>query len=373
MHFLPNWAFWQTFCQVQHTFEHMTWPRAVLHLDMDAFYVNVHILDHPDDANRPLAVGGQPQNRGVVASASYEARKLGVRSAMPMSTAVRLCPQLKIVSANWSRIRECSGQVMEILRQHGRVEQMSVDEAYLDLSDTNDPEKRAQEVQTAVKTQTKLPCSVGLATSKLVAKVASDFDKPEGFTIVPPGTEAEFLAPMSVRAIWGIGPKTAEKLAGIGINTCGELAAADIMQLRRVAGNQADSWQKRAAGIDGRNVNDERGDPKSISQEWTFNTDINDPKILAAQLEKMCQRVAQSLQKRGLVAHTVTVKFRWADFTTYTRQKSIAVGFDDEETLLKMATAVFQEHWPPDKKLRLLGVGVSKLGKPEIKQLGFDF
>ncbi|MCP4417150.1 MAG: DNA polymerase IV, partial [Chloroflexi bacterium] len=203
-------------------------PLAILHLDMDAFYVNVHILDHPEDAERPLAIGGQPDQRGVVASASYEARKMGVRSAMPMSKAVRLCPNLKIASANWERIQSSSKQVMAILQKYGPVEQMSVDEAYVDLSEWDNPEERAAEIRTAVKTETTLPCSVGLASSKLVAKVASDHDKPEGLTIVPPGKEAAFLAPLSTRVIWGIGPKTAEKLAKLNIQTCAQLALADL-------------------------------------------------------------------------------------------------------------------------------------------------
>ncbi|MCP4359187.1 MAG: DNA polymerase IV [Chloroflexi bacterium] len=350
-----------------------TWPRAILHLDMDAFFVNVHILSHPEDGSIPLVVGGQPQNRGVVASASYEARKMGIHSAMPTKTAVHLCPHLKIVSTDWQQIHRRSRQVMALLGDYGPVEQMSVDEAYIGLSECDNPEKVAVEIQTAVKTKTSLPCSVGLATSKLVAKVASDHDKPEGCTIVPPGDEATFLAPLPTRAIWGIGPKTAAKLAGLDITTCGQLAAADLLTLRRVAGNQAESLQQRAAGIDDRPVQPDHGLPKSISQEWTFNEDVGDADILGAQLQKMCGRVAQSLQKRQLIAYTVTVKFRWADFTTYTRQKSVAVGFDDAETLFAMAYAVWAEHWPPDKKLRLLGVGVSKLEKPQLRQLGFDF
>ena len=200
---------------------------------MDAFYVNVHCLDHPEDRTVPLAVGGKPNQRGVVASASYEARKMGVRSAMPTATAVRLCPNLKLVPADWPRIRECSRQVMDILRQYGPLEQISVDEAYIDLSQQAEPETVAAHIRAEVKEKTGLPASVGLATAKLVAKVASDFDKPEGFTVVPPGTEAAFLAPLPMRAIWGIGPKTAEKLAGLGIETCGQLALADPDQLRR--------------------------------------------------------------------------------------------------------------------------------------------
>ncbi|HIP73008.1 MAG TPA: DNA polymerase IV [Anaerolineae bacterium] len=349
------------------------WPRAILHLDMDAFFVNVHILDCPEDAGIPLVVGGRPEYRGVVASASYEARQLGIRSAMPAKTAVRLCPRLKIVSANWERVRQCSRQVMDVLQQYGPVEKMSVDEAYVDLTGQENPEKMAAEVKTAVTSQTRLPCSVGLATSKLVAKVASDHDKPDGFTIVPPGSEAAFLAPLSTRALWGIGPKTAEKLARQDITTCGQLAAADLSVLRRAVRSHAESLQRRAAGIDSRAVQADRGPAKSISQEWTFNEDVSDPEILRDSLQKMCERVAQSLQKRQLLAHTVTVKFRWADFTTYTRQKTVEVGFDDIQTLYALAHALWQEHWPRDKKLRLLGVGVGNLEKPMVRQLGFDF
>jgi DNA polymerase-4 len=364
--------------QTQNRFVHKdampsSFARAILHVDMDAFYVNVHLLDHPDDRGKPLAVGGKPNQRGVVASASYEARKFGVRSAMPTATAVRLCPGLILVHANWPRIRACSRQVMDILGQYGPVEQMSVDEAYIDLSEQTDPEAVAAAIRVEVKEKTGLPASVGLATAKLVAKVASDFGKPEGFTIVSPGTEAAFLAPLPTRAIWGIGPKTAERLAGLGIETCGQLAMADLAQLQRKFGKQAVELQERARGVDGRSVHPERGPAKSISQEWTFNTDVADAALLRQQLQKMCQRVAQSVQKRGLVAHTVTVKFRWSDFTTFSRQRSVAVGIDSEADIYRLAEAIWQENWPENRPMRLLGVGVSKLEEGNGRQLGFDF
>jgi DNA polymerase-4 len=353
--------------------ENTAWPRAVLHLDMDAFYVNVHILDHPEDKGIPLIVGGQPNKRGVVASASYEARALGIRSAMACSQAVRLCPQVKIVPANWPRINGCSAQVMAILAQYGPVEKMSVDEAYVDLSEQDRPEEVVKEVQTAVQTQTRLPCSVGLATSKLVAKVASDHDKPQGCTIVRPGSEAEFMAPLPTRAIWGIGPKTAEKLATLSIQTCGQLAAANPGQLHALVGNQAAELQQRAQGIDPRSVQPHDGPPQSISQEWTFNTDINDAAILCHQLEKMCASIAQSLQKRTLVARTVYVKFRWADFTTFTRQKSVTVGIDGEQEIYRLAEMIWRENWPEGQRMRLLGVGVSNVEETAVRQLGFEW
>jgi len=241
------------------------------------------------------------------------------------------------------------------------------------LAGWTDPLPLADEVRTAVKTQTQLPASVGLSTSKLVAKVASDHEKPAGCTIVLPGFEAEFLAPLPTRAIWGIGPRTAERLAALGIHTCGQLAAAETAVLRTQFGRQAEDLQRRALGIDDRQVHAEHGPPKSISQEWTFNQDVNDPARLRAKLKEMAEEVARSLQKRQLVAHTVTVKFRWADFTTFTRQRSLEVGTDDTETIYAIAEAIWSEHWPPGQKMRLLGVGVSKIEAPTIRQLGLPF
>lgn len=346
------------------------WPRAILHLDMDAFFVNVHRLDHPEDRAIPLVVGGRPDQRGVVASASYEARQFGVHSAMPTSQAIRLCPTLKIVGHNWPRIRDCSRLVMHILGEYGPVEQVSVDEAYVDLSRQARPERLADGIRGRVKGETGLPASVGLATSKLVAKVASDYEKPEGCTIVPPGREAAFLAPLPVRAIWGIGPRTSERLNQLGIQTCGQLASADPALLQPIFKRQTADLQQRARGVDTRPVQPVAGQARSISQEWTFSQDVNDPAILQAQLEKMCQAVAQSMQKRGLVAHTVYVKFRWADFTTFTRQKTVSVGIDQAEELYRLALAIWQAHWPAGQPMRLLGMGVSKLEIPAGRQLG---
>lgn len=351
----------------------ISWPRAILHLDMDAFYVNVHLLDCPQDAGVPLVTGGRPNERGVVASASYEARRLGIRSAMPTSTAVRLCPTLKIVPVNWPRIRECSRQVMDVLADYGPVEQVSVDEAYLDLSDWADPRPLAEAIRAAVKSRTQLPASVGLATSKLVAKVASDHEKPEGCTVVLPGSEAAFLAPLPTRVIWGIGPRTAAKLAALHITTCGQLASAAAARLQTPFGRQAEELQRRAQGIDERPVQAERGQPKSISQEWTFSQDVNDAARLREQLRRQAESVAQSLQKRQLMAHTIRVKFRWADFTTFTRQKSVARPVDDVETIYRLALVIWQEHWPAGQPMRLIGVGATGLAPAEQRQLGLRF
>lgn len=349
--------------------DHIEWKRAILHLDMDAFFVNVHLLDHPEDAGIPLVVGGRPEGRGVVASASYEARRFGIHSAMPAATALRLCPQLKFARHNWPRIKACSKGVMDLLNEYGPVEKMSVDEAYVDISEHSQPEALAVLIRERVRRETGLPASVGLATSKLVAKVASDHDKPQGCTIVRPQHEEEFLAPLSVRVIWGIGPRTEERLKEMGINTCGQLAAAEPRALEGVFGSQGQSLVERAKGVDPRPVQAERGMPKSISQERTFSQDVNDPDFLRGKLVEMASAVAQSLQKHGLVAHTVVVKFRWADFTTFTRQKTLTVAVDDGQEIGRVAQLIWEENWPEAQRMRLLGVGVTNLEEPLVRQL----
>lgn len=354
-----------------HTAPSSGWSRAILHVDMDAFYVNVHILDNPEDSGFPLAIGGKPDQRGVVASASYEARATGVRSAMPMRTAVKLCPTLKIVPADWPRIKECSRQVMDILAEFGPLEQMSVDEAYIDLSEHLAPVRLSDTIRKRLKAETGLPASVGLATNKLVAKVASDQNKPEGCTIVLPGTEARFLSPLPARVIWGIGPRTNERLSTLGIETCGQLARASLEMLRAEFGSQSEALQQRASGIDRRQVVTDRGPAKSISNEWTFDEDTADLQLLGERLEKMVGQVGKSLRGQSLVAHTVTVKFRLADFTTYTRQKTVQNGIDNDAEILRLARQIWRENWDQAQQLRLLGVGVSNLSEPEVQQLAF--
>lgn len=349
------------------------WPRAILHVDMDAFYVNVHLLDHPEDAALPLVVGGRPQQRGVVASASYEARAFGIRSAMPTSQAVQLCPELKIVGVNRQRVQECSHQIMLILAEYGPLEQVSVDEAYIDLSQQVAPVRLSDTIRQRVKLETGLPASVGLATSKLVAKVASEQDKPEGRTIVLPGTEAAFLAPLPVRVIWGIGPRTAERLAQLGIATCGQLAQADLTVVRAAVGHHAEELQARAQGIDQRAVIAEQGPVRSISAERTFDQDMRTASFLQEQLQLMCAQVGESLRQEGLAAHTVVVKFRWPDFTTFTRQKTIHAGITSDADIYSLARAIWQEHWPPGQPVRLLGVAVTKLTAPTLQQMAFEF
>lgn len=292
---------------------------------------------------------------------------------MPMAWAVRDCPELKVAPPNWERIKGCSRQVMGVLERFGPVEKMSVDEAYLDLSDDGDPAAKAVAIRLAVRAATGLPASVGLATSKLVAKIASDHEKPEGCTIVRPGTEAEFLAPMPVRVIWGIGPRTAERLAGLGIHTCGQLAAIEPAELARELGRHAAALPRRAQGIDGRQVQAKRGPAKSISSERTFNRDVSDAAALDEALAKMCAEVGATLRRRNMQAQTVAVKFRWSDFTTFTRQKTVSEAITSDEAIYKLARALWRNHWPAGRPMRLLGVGVSKLAPQAPRpQLSFD-
>ncbi len=337
------------------------WPRAILHLDMDAFYVNVYLLDHQQDRGLPLAVGGRPGSRGVVMSASYEARAFGVRSAMPANRAVRRCPQLKFVSTDWDRIHECSRQVKEVMGEYGPTQPVSVDEAFIDLSRQEVPADMARTVQERVMEETGLPCSVGLATSKLVAKVASDHEKPQGCTIVPPGYEAAFLAPLSTRAIWGIGPKTAERLRALNINTCGELAAADIQELQSLMGGYGVELQALARGEDSRPVRPERGAARSISAERTFGRDVTDDEVIMETLEELCAKVGRRLRESRLLARTLKVKLRWPDFTTITRQRSLRAGFDRDEVLLRLARDLLSANRTSRRPVRLMGVGVGQL------------
>ena len=346
----------------------MIWTQAIVHLDMDAFFVNIHLLEHPEDKGKPIAVGGNPSGRGVVASASYEARQFGVHSAMPSSRALKLCPQIKFVRHNWGLIKETSAAVMEILEEFGPVEKMSVDEAYIDVSEQIDPETTALVMRERVKAATNCPASVGLAPSKLVAKIASDYDKPEGCTIILPGEEERFLAPLPVRAISGIGPATAARLAAFNIETCGQLAEFDYATLAGTFKNQAESLQRRARGIDTRKVVSDPGQSKSISQETTFNNDLDDKEYFYKKIREMADSLSGSLRRKNLVAHTVTLKVRWNDFTTFTRQRSVENGIDSQKDIERLAKVILDNFWDGEK-LRLIGVGVSNLLEPTGRQL----
>ena len=343
-------------------------PRAILHLDLDAFFAAVEVLENPDLENKPVVVGGRPNQRGVVAAASYPAREYGIRSAMPMSRAVSLCPDLVIVPARHSLYREYSHQVMALLHDvTPLVEQMSVDEAFLDVTEQCaawiEAVDVAHRLQQQVRAEVRLSASLGVATNKLVAKVASDHDKPGGLTVVQPGQEAAFLAPLPVRALWGVGPVTAQKLSGMGVHTVGDLARLPEAELEARFGQQGRAMARQAQGIDRRPVVTEH-EVKSVSHERTFSRDLAEAVALEAQLLTMSRGVARRLKKAGMAAGTVSIKVRYADFTTLTRQMSLSVPTDDEEMIHQAAVGLLHKVWRPGQRVRLLGVAGQQLSPP---------
>jgi DNA polymerase IV len=343
-------------------------PRAIIHLDLDAFFAAVEVLEDASLAGKPVIVGGSPEGRGVVASASYPARAFGIRSAMPTYRALRLCPDAVVLPPRHRLYRDYSQRVMAVLGEASPLlEQMSIDEAYLDLTGRiagwEDCINLAREIQGRVREEVHLSASLGVATNKLVAKVASDRDKPGGLTVVRPGEEAAFLAPLPVRVLWGIGPVTAQRLAALGVQTVGDLTLLDEQQLQARLGQYGLDLARRARGIDTRPVSTEH-ETKSVSQERTFRRDLNDVQVLAQQLQHLSQGVAHRLERHGLAAATIGVKIRYADFTTLSRQMTLDVPTDDEQTIYHAAWALFERTWKRGRPIRLLGVAGRNLSPP---------
>ncbi len=343
--------------------------RAIVHLDLDAFYAAVEILEDPSLRDQPLVVGGRPEERGVVSTASYPARKLGIHSAMPTRRALDLCPDLIILPPRHKVYGTYSRRVMALVRETAPlVEQISVDEAFVDLtsviSEWEEAIDHARDLQARVQEQVGLSASLGVASNKLVAKVASDRDKPAGLTVVRPGEEAAFLAPLPVRVLWGIGPVTAERLdRELQIVTVGDLARADPAEVTARFGKQGARMLRHARGEDSRPVVSEH-EVKSISQERTFARDIDRLETLKRSLWHMCQRVAERLARGELAAGTVSIKMRYADFSTLTRQMRLMVPTDDEIEIYRAALALFERAWERGRPVRLLGVGGSQLVPP---------
>ena len=339
----------------------------VAHLDLDAFYAAVEELENPELRTQPLIVGGDPRGRGVVATANYVARRFGIRSAMSAAEALRRCPQAVFVRPRQSLYREYSRHVWSTVRGVvPTVEQTGIDEGYLDLGevagDFLEARVVAEAVQTAVRGATSLTCSLGVAPCKVVAKVGSDARKPGGLTVVVRGQEAAFLAPFDVRRLPGVGPKAEHRLRAAGVETVGALAALGDADLRRLLpGSVGAVLRDRARGIDprGLELDTER---ISISVENTFERDLVDRKRLHDELRAMAREVAESLQKRGQVARTVTAKLRYADFSIRSRSISLDVGIDDAEQIGDLACRLLDRglHDRPGA-LRLVGVGVSGL------------
>lgn len=343
-------------------------PRAIVHLDLDAFFAAVEILENPALVGKPVIVGGSAAGRGVVTSASYPARGFGVRSAMPTFRALALCPQAIIIPPRHRVYRGYSQRVMDILHQAAsQVQQTSIDEAYLDLTDEvptwEGAVEAARQLQRRVMEEVGLSASLGIAVNRLVAKVASDRDKPGGLTVVHPGQEAAFLAPLPVRVLWGIGPVTAQKLLAMGISTVGQLAQVPEEVLQERFGRHGAGMARHALGIDNSPLSFGH-EPKSIGHEVTFEHDLADLETLQQRLLRLSQSVARRLKRSELTAGTVALKLRYSDFTTLSRQMSLDVPTDDEEAIYRAALSLLQRTLIRGRPVRLLGVSAHNLRTP---------
>lgn len=343
----------------------MTTPRAILHLDLDAFFCSVEELLDPTLVGTAFAVGGAANERGVISTASYQARKFGVRSAMPTARALRLCPHLNLLPARHRLYSDYSHKVMALLADETPfIEQISIDEAFLDLTgDVRPGGEVAARLQARLRNELQLPSSFGVATNKLVAKIATNVGKPNGLVVVPPGDEAAFLAPLPVEMLWGVGPKMQAHLTGMNIHKIGELAAWPEDDLSRRFGILGAALSRHARGLDDRPVETER-EAKSISQETTFARDVRDGAALRRTLLELSEGVAASLRQAGLAGRTVKLKLRWPPFETLTRQTTLAQPTDLETDIFQAALGLFEKVWSVGKPVRLLGVGVSGLQEP---------
>lgn len=344
--------------------------RKIIHLDLDAFFCAVEELKNPGLAGKAFAVGGKAGQRGVISSCSYPARKKGVHSAMPTGQALRLCPELILISSNFGDYHTKSQEVMGILHQwSGLVEQVSVDEAFLDVSDLPEPvEEIARKLQQQVLEQTGLPCSIGAASNKLVAKIATDTGKnnsggnnyPRSILCVPAGKEREFLAPLPAKAMWGVGPKMEASLVDIGLRTIGDIANCPVEVLERRFGKYGTDLRRHAQGIDDRPVTVEY-EAKSISQEVTFASDTTDLIYLRGVLRDLSTKVGYRMRRDGVCARVIRIKLRWSDFTTLTRQVALSTPTDQDGIIYATAESLLKKVWQPDRPVRLLGVGGANL------------
>jgi len=342
--------------------------RRILHIDMDAFYASVEQRDNPALRGRPVAVGGDPGRRGVVAAASYEARAFGVRSAIPMAQAVRLCPSLVIVRPDFARYKAASDAVFALYRAvTPLVEPLSLDEAYLDVTENAWGEPLATTVARRLKAQiretTGLTASAGVAPNKFLAKIASGWKKPDGLTVIAPERVEAFLQGLPVDALWGVGPATATKLRAAGIAKLVDVRAADADALRAAVGRLSDWLRQLAQGIDTRPVVPHR-EPKSSGNERTYAEDLTDPARIQAEIAGMAREAAEWLAQKALLARTVTLKVRYSDFSTITRSHS-APPTRDVEPLVARALALLARTEAATRPVRLLGVSVHNLGDHE--------
>lgn len=339
--------------------------RWIIHVDLDAFFASVEELLNPDLRGKAIIVGGDPQQRGVVSSASYAARACGARSAMPVSRALRLCPQAVLVAPRHAEYARRSQAVMRILREvTPLVEQVSIDEAFLDVTGCEQlwgtAEQIARLIQRRIREEQHLPVSLGVATNKLVAKIACDLGKPSGLVIVPPGEERAFLAPLPLERLWGVGKATGAKLRALGIETIGQLADWPEEQLAQVFGKNGRALSLSARGVDHSRVTPLR-ERRSLSQEVTFARDVGDARTIREAVLRMSENVAARLREEHLVARTVRLKLRYPNFVTATRQATLAQPTDQGQVIYAQARQLLEENWRAGQLLRLIGVAASGL------------
>lgn len=334
--------------------------RTILHADLDAFYASVEVLDDPSLRGRPVIVGGDPGARGVVSAASYEARRFGVHSAMPLRTAARLCPNGAFLPGRPERYRDLSRQVMAIFASYTpMVEPISLDEAFLDVTGSlaafGEGEAIARRIKERVRAEVGLVVSVGVASNKLCAKVASDLRKPDALVVVPPGGEATFLAPLPVSRLWGVGPQSRQALADYGVTTIGQLAATPEATLRRRFGSHGSELAARARGIDPSPVVPSQA-PKSVGHELTFDRDVVDTARLEATLLDLAESVASRLRHHHMAAGAVQLKLRYEGFETLTRQMPVPSQTRESDPIYAAGLALLRKTLVAGRGVRLIGL-----------------
>ena len=354
--------------------------RRILHCDMDCFYAAVHMRDDPSLRGKPVVIGGSPDGRGVVAAANYEVRRYGVRSAMPAAQALRRCPHAIFIRPEFPRYREESQAIFDIFREFTPIVQpASLDEAYLDVTDHLEPwgsaTAVAREIRRRVQEERRLTVSVGVGPNRLIAKIASDFDKPDGLTVVKPARVLAFLAPLPVRRLHGVGPATEKALQELGVSTIADLRGLELEALRQRFGRHGQGLYNYSRGIDKRPVHTHR-ERKSLGHERTYATDIATLEEMDSQLEDLSRRVAAGLEKREIFARTITVKVRYPDFTTLTRARSLTRPTASADQIARIARELLRLTDAESRSVRLLGVTGSSLSTDQDqgpRQLGlFD-
>ncbi len=336
--------------------------RQIIHLDLDAFFASVEILLNSELQGKPLIVAmGNPRGRGVVSTASYEARRFGIHSAMPLFEAVRLCPQAIIVPVRHRVYSEYSRRVMAILHEASAlVEQVSIDEAYVEIEPERDAAQIAREIQQRIKKEIGLDCTMAVASNKLVSKIACNTVKPRGFVAVPPGEEAKFLAPLPIEKLPGAGKVTRTKLARWNVHTIGDLAIIPVNELRSEFGKWGLYLHEAAVGQDDSPIVTE-SKPKSISEENTFERDTRDAAEIEKLIAEMSNGVARELAREGFLARTLVLKLRYSDFTTITRQTTLRAPTANASEIRACALRLLNAHWDRRRALRLVGVGAHNL------------